>query len=510
MYGASFDSKALAVFDRDPLTGELTQKPGAAGCLQETGLGGCQDARGIEGATAVTVSPDGATVYAGSRSDNAVTAFDRFVRTCANHAFVDLAVSVTADPTTTTTGSTVTYTVQLSNAGPCTAVNSETTVTLPAGFGVGSATPSAGVFDQGTGIWTVPSLAGDASPVTLTIEGTFSSAGTKTADAEVTSVGTAEPNDGPLPSDSVDVTVTGVPSAAVTGAGPASVEVGSPIALSYDVTNNGTSALTGVALADADAPECDTVIGNLAIGATEQVTCQHPTATADLPAPRKQGSASFAAVVTSNEAADVTAAAVDVAVTLPGHPFNDVPAWVADAVDWMAFHQYATGFPGGGYQPDGNITRGQLSRMLYRFDGSPDVSGLPGHGFGDVPAWLTDAVKWMTADLDGIGPGQPLATGYPDGTYKPGNDITRAQVARMLYRYSGSPDVSGFPAHGFGDVPLWVEDPVRWLAADPDGAGPLPPLISGFPDGTFKPDDPITRAQFTRMLYRYCLAFPPP
>jgi len=78
VYTASSGSDAVAVFDRDPTTGELTQKAGTAGCISETGTGGlCQDGKALDGAYSVTVSPDGNTVYATSNLSNAVAVFDR-------------------------------------------------------------------------------------------------------------------------------------------------------------------------------------------------------------------------------------------------------------------------------------------------------------------------------------------------------------------------------------------------------------------------------------------------
>lgn len=54
---------AVAIFDRDPATGELTQKPGSAGCISQTGDPGCTDGKGLTGARSVTISPDGGNVY---------------------------------------------------------------------------------------------------------------------------------------------------------------------------------------------------------------------------------------------------------------------------------------------------------------------------------------------------------------------------------------------------------------------------------------------------------------
>jgi len=77
-YVASLNSNAVAVFDRDPDTGALTQEDGAAGCVSETGTGGqCANGRALEEANSVTVSPAGDSAYVASRGSNAAAVFDR-------------------------------------------------------------------------------------------------------------------------------------------------------------------------------------------------------------------------------------------------------------------------------------------------------------------------------------------------------------------------------------------------------------------------------------------------
>jgi DNA-binding beta-propeller fold protein YncE len=69
-------SDAVAVFDRDPATGELTQKPGLA-CVSETGTGACQDGTALDAAFGVAASPDANSVYVSSQLSSAVAIFDR-------------------------------------------------------------------------------------------------------------------------------------------------------------------------------------------------------------------------------------------------------------------------------------------------------------------------------------------------------------------------------------------------------------------------------------------------
>jgi 6-phosphogluconolactonase (cycloisomerase 2 family) len=78
VYVAAYNDDAIVVFDRDATTGALTQKAGTAGCISDDGTAGaCTDGNALHGVTALTISPDGANLYAASDSASAVVVFDR-------------------------------------------------------------------------------------------------------------------------------------------------------------------------------------------------------------------------------------------------------------------------------------------------------------------------------------------------------------------------------------------------------------------------------------------------
>ena len=86
-----------------------------------------------------------------------------------------------------------------------------------------------------------------------------------------------------------------------------------------------------------------------------------------------------------------------------------------------------------------------------------------------------------------------LINGYRDGTFLPTKALTRAEAATLLYRLSGSPEVDG--SASFTDLPNeWYRDAIAW--AEQSG------VVTGFPDGTFRPDELVTREQFVTMLWR--------
>jgi DNA-binding beta-propeller fold protein YncE len=77
VYAASFWSSAVVIFARDKQTGTLSQLPGPAGCVSETGFDGCGDGRALSATRSVAVSPDGKHVYAASSASGAVAVFGR-------------------------------------------------------------------------------------------------------------------------------------------------------------------------------------------------------------------------------------------------------------------------------------------------------------------------------------------------------------------------------------------------------------------------------------------------
>jgi hypothetical protein len=90
------------------------------------------------------------------------------------------------------------------------------------------------------------------------------------------------------------------------------------------------------------------------------------------------------------------------------------------------------------------ITRAQAVRLLFRFADRVEPQTAPSpptHSFTDVPSWVAEAVAWAAEDPDADGPQEPLVTGRTPTRFAPGEDITRAQVARLLYRLADRLDL---------------------------------------------------------------------
>jgi lysophospholipase L1-like esterase len=168
------------------------------------------------------------------------------------------------------------------------------------------------------------------------------------------------------------------------------------------------------------------------------------------------------------------------------HPFTDVPDRLDDAVSWITDRcnspAYMDGFADGTFRPGTNLSRAQAVATLWKIEGSPEVT-TP-HGLTGVPAWVEPAVRWAVAN--------DFMTGFADGSFGPTRPITRAQVVRLLHRLAGEPVVD--TPHGLTGVPAWVEPSVRWAVATG--------VITGFDDGSFRPDRPIVRGQFAAIAFR--------
>ena len=110
-------------------------------------------------------------------------------------------------------------------------------------------------------------------------------------------------------------------------------------------------------------------------------------------------------------------------------------------------------------------------------------------GFSDVDAddWFADSAVYVRDN--GIMNGTSATTFDPNGT------TSRGQIAAILYRAAGSPAASGGTAYSDVAETAYYASAVRWAAANG--------VVTGYADGTFRPNDPITRQQLAAILWRY-------
>lgn len=193
--------------------------------------------------------------------------------------------------------------------------------------------------------------------------------------------------------------------------------------------------------------------------------------------------------------------------TCPGYAFRDMPVptdWAHEGLDYCIYHGYIAGTSASTVAPNGVCTRAQLVSILYRIQGEPTtVAGYElaklRAPFDDVPRgqWYTDAIWW--AKLTGV------VSGTSATTFDPSGEITREQLAVILYNYTkqftpgsltATGSLAGFP--DAGSVSSWARTEMAWAV----GNG----LISGTGSGGvayLSPKGSATRAQVAAILMRF-------
>lgn len=194
---------------------------------------------------------------------------------------------------------------------------------------------------------------------------------------------------------------------------------------------------------------------------------------------------------------EVTAAAPGtfVAVAAEVLPFTDVTVenWFYGAVQYVYGRGLMNGTSDTIFSPDGTMNRAMLVTILYRLEGEPAVTAA--NAFSDVPAdtWYTDAVIW--ADAHGI------VEGVGSQQFAPVDNITREQMAVMLYRYAqykgydlkAGADLSQYT--DAADISNWALEAIAWANAEG--------LITGRTAATIVPGGTATRAEAATILMRF-------
>jgi flavodoxin len=119
----------------------------------------------------------------------------------------------------------------------------------------------------------------------------------------------------------------------------------------------------------------------------------------------------------------------------------------------------------------------------------PAFAAVEDTGFSDVPAnaWYAEAVEYVRDN--------GLMSGTSSTTFSPNGTMTRAMLATTLYREAGSPSVSGTDAFTDTQDDAWYGDAVLW--ASQEG------VVSGYGNGLFGTNDPVSREQIATILWRY-------
>ena len=179
-------------------------------------------------------------------------------------------------------------------------------------------------------------------------------------------------------------------------------------------------------------------------------------------------------------------------------PFEDVSEkdWYYNAVSFVYDKELFSGTSANKFSPNTPMTRAMFVTVLYRLAGEPNVSGSS--AFTDVQdstQYYYKAVIWASSNK--------IVNGYPDNTFKPSLNITREQMALIMYNYakyagystsaSGGTAISTFPDSG--NVSSWALDAVKWAVSNK--------IINGS-NGYIKPADSALRSHVAQIIKNFC------
>ena len=161
---------------------------------------------------------------------------------------------------------------------------------------------------------------------------------------------------------------------------------------------------------------------------------------------------------------------------------GDIPlAFIADHI------LYLLGYPEGDVRPENSITRAEAAAIFHRLLANADKNDFVETSFSDVSSgeWYYQSVAYLHK--------HGIVSGYEDGTFRPDAPITRAEYATMASKFD---ELAPAASNVFSDV-----GSDHWAVAYINSAA-AKGWVSGFEDGTFRPEEYITRAQVVTIVNR--------
>lgn len=183
-------------------------------------------------------------------------------------------------------------------------------------------------------------------------------------------------------------------------------------------------------------------------------------------------------------------------IVLEKVPFTDTKrtAWYYNSATYVYHNALMNGTGKQTFAPNGTVSRMMVALILWRQAEEPTPTGTA--SFSDIPddAYYTDAVLWCAE--------QKIMTGTGDTTFLPNKNITREQLALVLYRFcaatgadtSQRADLSKFT--DTAKVSKSAKDAMSWAVAEG--------LIAGTAKGALNPSGTLTRSELATILMRFC------
>ena len=175
-------------------------------------------------------------------------------------------------------------------------------------------------------------------------------------------------------------------------------------------------------------------------------------------------------------------------------PTVTIPDEVPTGLNGNDHYAYIVGYPDKTVRPQNGITRAEVATIFFRLltDETRDANSTKSNSYSDVAAgaWYNHAVSTLSA--------MGIVKGDSDGKFNPNAPITRAEFAAIAARFD---DKANSTTADFSDIAShWAKNEIS--AASNNG------WINGYPDGTFRPDNKITRAEAMTLVNRVLKRLP--
>lgn len=154
---------------------------------------------------------------------------------------------------------------------------------------------------------------------------------------------------------------------------------------------------------------------------------------------------------------------------------------------WLAHTGVSLGYPDATYRPGQPIERAAMAAFLYRLAGSPAYTPPAQSPWSDVPSDhpFYREIMWMRS----VG----ISSGYPDGSFRPHEEVSREAMAAFMYRAAGSPATGAWS--DFRDTgSSQFQREIGWLRQQG--------ISTGYSDGSFRPQDSVGRDAMAAFMYR--------
>jgi uncharacterized repeat protein (TIGR01451 family) len=374
-------------------------------------------------------------------------------------ATADLSIIKTVDNATPQVGTNVTFSITVTNHGPDTATNVVVNDVLPNGLTLVSFPATQGTYVPGSGVWTVGSLA-NGRVATLTMTALVQTPANRTNTATVT----GEQTDATPANNTASVALNPI-------APPLGLHL-NPLGLPLQICRE-SEVVVDESWTNGTAPFTWTV--NFGDGT-----------------PVVKGSSTDRRLIVRQLYAAEGSYTISVTVTdstgKTGSASQTLKAVNCNVPEEVYHHTFFIGYPDGMFKPERNVSRAEVAAALSRALGLGWSDTRP--SYPDVPAthWASGYIQIMT--VEGI------MIGDASGTFRPDAFITRAEAATLLLRMLKVEPFHNLTVSSFNDVPA-----THWALGYIESMQKYG-LITGYPDGTYKPNAHILRSEFTAIADR--------